>query len=78
MDRNTENEIASIVSELQSIINELEDISFGIKKDFMGIGNEKCATIISNEANKYKEVKRKIEKIDTSKIMPETTSSGRF
>ena len=60
-----------IKQDLQSIIDELEDIARGIKKDFEGIGNEQCASVISEEAKRYLEAKQKLDKIDIDKIKEE-------
>ncbi len=45
---------ANIASKLNSIIKELESIESGIRNDFQGIGNEKCADIISNVISNYR------------------------
>ena len=44
-------ELDYICSEINSIIKELENISNGLKKEFIGIGNEKCAECIDNVIN---------------------------
>jgi hypothetical protein len=43
MNASARNELASIKRELNSIISELESISKGVRNDFTGIGNNKCA-----------------------------------
>mgnify|MGYP000881557871 FL=1 len=48
MDQATKNKLANIAQELKSIINELDDISEGLGKDFIGIGGERYAAVISN------------------------------
>ena len=68
MDASTKAELESIKRELRSIINELDEISRGVKKDFVGIGNERCAACISQVAEKYREASRKINNINTSRV----------
>jgi len=67
----SQHELDAIKNDLQSIINELEDIASGIKRDFIGIGNEQCASVIIEEAERYRKVKRKLDGINISKIKEE-------
>ncbi len=62
-------ELAEIKSELNSIISELESISSGIRKDFAGIGNEKCADTIDLILSHYYSVRRKLINIDTTSVV---------
>ena len=71
MDSNSQYELYLIKSELQSIIDELNNISLGVKRDFNGIGNEKCSSSISNSAQHYREVKAQLEKMDLSALSDE-------
>jgi len=64
MKRSSRNELNNIISEIQSIINELNEVANGIQSDFNGIGNEKCASVILEVADKYNYVKRQLRKID--------------
>lgn len=57
-------ELESIKRDLQSIINELDQISAGVRTEFDGIGNDRCARAISRVADQYRWVKRQLEKID--------------
>lgn len=59
-------ELESIKRELQSIINELDSISNGVKRNFAGIGNDRCASSISSIANDYRYVKKRLDRIDTT------------
>lgn len=68
MDISAKNELSSIKSELNSIIGELESVSQGIRSDFVGIGNEKCADCIDRVLNQYYYVRRKLENLDTSTV----------
>lgn len=68
MDAGARNELNSIKRELNSIISELESISNGIRKDFTGIGNEKCADCIDRVLNQYYYVRRKLNNLDTSTV----------
>lgn len=61
-------ELASIKRELASIISELEDISGGVRRDFVGIGNDQCANCIDRVTNQYRYVKRKLDNMDTSTV----------
>lgn len=63
MDSATRREIGSIKTELQSIINELDNISIGLKTDFKNIGNDKCAQVVANVADRYRNVKKKLNNI---------------
>ena len=68
MDASARNELASIKRELNSIISELESISYGVRKDFVGIGNDKCADAISRVLNQYYYVRRKLNSLDTKTV----------
>lgn len=61
-------EFESIKRELQSIIKELDNIAYGVRRNFTGIGNDRCAQSIYSIADDYRYVKRKLDKIDTSKM----------
>lgn len=61
----------SIKAELQSIINELESVAYGVRKDFSGIGNDKCAQSIEAAADKLKRAKKQLNQIDTNRIAEE-------
>ncbi len=75
MDYETQREIYDIKIELQNIINELSNISWGVRHDFAGIGNDKCANTISNVADHYRYVKSRVENIDTSAVTDEFMAS---
>jgi uncharacterized membrane protein YgcG len=68
MDQNARNELDAIKRELWSIIKELEDISTGVRKDFAGIGNDKCADAINIVVNQYYTVYKKLNNIDTKTV----------
>ena len=68
MDTSAKNELASIKRELNSIISELESISNGVRKDFTGIGNDKCADCIDKVVNQYYHVKKKLNNLDTKTV----------
>lgn len=71
MDARAQQELYDIRSELQSIINEMRSIATGVRRDFSGIGSEKCANTISNVVDQYEYVKRKLNNIDTSTVTDE-------
>ena len=62
-------ELAAIKRELNSIISELESISIGLKNDFKGIGNEKCAASIDRVLSHYYSVRKKLDNIDTTSVV---------
>lgn len=66
MDANAKYELYLIKRELSSIINELNDIAYGVRRDFTGIGNGRCATSISGSASHYRDVLRQLERMDLS------------
>lgn len=68
MDVNARNELASIKRELNLIISELENISNGVRRDFAGIGNDKCSDCINIVVKQYYTVKRKLNNLDTSTV----------
>lgn len=61
-------ELEEIKRELSSIINELESISSGVRKDFQGIGSEKCASCINNVIGQYRGVQSQLDRISPSKL----------
>lgn len=71
MDANAQYELYLIKGELQSIIDELNNISSGVKRDFSGIGNEKCSASVSASAQHYRDVKAQLEKMDLSALSDE-------
>jgi len=68
MDAKARSELASIKTELDSIIRELESISGGVRRDFVGIGNDKCADCIDRVLSQYYYVRRKLNNLDTSTV----------
>lgn len=69
-------ELYQIKRELQSIINELDTISQEVRNGFEGIGNEECAACVKRVADHYRGVKRRLEKIDTTKVREEFAAAG--
>ena len=61
-------ELDSIKGELTSIISELESISYEVRREFVGIGSEKCSDCIDTVIDRYYYVKRKLDNIDTTKV----------
>lgn len=68
MNASARNELESIKRELNSIISELESISWGVRNDFVGIGNEKCSDCIDKVLNQYYYVRSKLNNLDTSTL----------
>ena len=71
---NSYSELVSIRHELDSIISELESISMGIRIDFKGIGNEKCAATIDTALSYYYSVRRMLNNYEL--LQPNGTSEG--
>lgn len=74
MKLNSYSELASIRHELDSIISELESVSMGIRKDFKGIGNEKCAVTIDTALSYYYSVRRMLNNYELPQ--PNVASEG--
>lgn len=68
MDANARAELESIKRELSSIISELEDISQGIRKDFVGIGNLRCAACLDSVISNYRRARKKLYNLDISAV----------
>ena len=68
MDAGARNELYAIRDELSSIIAELNDISAGVRRDFRGIGNERCAECIDRVIEQYRVVARKLNNMDTKTV----------
>ncbi len=71
MDANAQRELYEIRVELRNIINEMRSISSGVRRDFSGIGNEKCSDAINRVIDQYTYVQRKLNNIDTSAVTEE-------
>ena len=56
-------ELDEVRRELSSILNELESISGGIRNDFKGIGQEKCASAIDRVIHSYRGTLRTMNQI---------------
>ncbi len=83
MDANARYELNCIKKELDSIISELESIRNGVKKDFVGIGNEQCVASINNVLSKYYYVQKCLRNLDTTTVTEEFAEAhggggGRF
>lgn len=61
-------ELESIKSELNAIIREMDDISSGLKRDFVGIGCEQCARCVDRVNEQYRLVKTKLENMNTTQV----------
>ena len=69
MDYSSTNELNSIISDLGSVIEEMESLSDCLRRNFEGIGSEKCAHSIDVVMERYYGVKRKLNNVDTSKVV---------
>ena len=61
-------ELSETQDELRRIVNELRDIADKLRSEFQGIGSEKCANALEEEATKYESVINKLSNINTSKF----------
>lgn len=77
MSANASQELAFIKSELQSIIDELYSISAGVKRDFEGIGEERCAASLNAAAQQYAVVKQKLDSMNLSVVTEEFAARKR-
>lgn len=68
MDSATRNELNSIRTELNSIISELEDISAGVRKDFVGIGQDTCANVIDLAISNLKIGRTRLNNVDGNNL----------
>ena len=68
MNAQTRRELYSIKEELILIITELENISYGVGKDFIGIGSDKCSGSLNLVIDDYYKVQRKLNNMDTSTV----------
>lgn len=50
--------------ELRSIINELRDIEHGVKRDFIGVGQDLCGNSIAKIIDKYESVLQRLNRVD--------------
>ena len=63
---NINTELNSIKQELSSIISEMESISYAVRREFAGIGSEKCSDCIDSIVGNYRTIKSKLDNIDTT------------
>lgn len=68
MDASAKSELNAIKTELDSIIKELERIRDGVRNDFVGIGNDRCANCIDGVLNNYYRVRNKLNNLDTTTV----------
>lgn len=73
MNVDAKRELDSIKTALSAEIRELGDISSGLRRDFTGIGTERCADVIDGVISKYKTVLRKLNNIDINDVHPDYT-----
>lgn len=65
MDEKAVQELQEIKTELKKIITEMNSIALGVKKDFTGIGSEKCAKTLSLVSAQYEVARQILKNIDT-------------
>lgn len=54
--------------ELNQIIAELESIEYGLRVNFKGIGNDLCADCVSKVIDKYRGVKKRLDRVDQNRL----------
>lgn len=69
MDTKSQAELNDIIRELRSVLAELESISRGVRKDFVGIGNEQIAACIDRSCIQYDKALKALNSLDTSDIV---------
>lgn len=77
MDANAQYELYTIKKELQGIIDELDSIGIGVRRDFSGVGNDRCADSIIGSANHYRSVKARLDRMDLSALSDEFLAKQR-
>lgn len=60
--------LSSCKRELASIIRELQSIEDGIRYDFIGIGQEKCADCVGRVVEKYQSVQRRLNQVNMNRL----------
>ena len=55
-------------NELNAILRELRDIEWGVRRDFVGIGQDLCGDCINKIADKYDYVSRELSKVNQNLI----------
>jgi len=64
-------------TELYSIIRELRDIEWGIRRDFVNIGEDLCGNCISKVTDKYQyKVLRDLNNVNTNKFADWVTGNN--
>lgn len=54
--------------ELRSIISELQDIEWGVRRDFSGIGEQLCGNCIDKIADKYNNVLSRLNRVNENNL----------
>ena len=55
-------------NEMRSIVRELRDIEWGVRRDFVGIGEQLCGNCIERIIDKYSYVSRQLDSVSYSLI----------
>ena len=55
-------------NELRSIISELRDIEWGVRRDFIGIGEDLCGSCIDKIADKYDGVLIRLNRVNQNRL----------
>ncbi len=69
--KSDQQKLNDILYELSSIIKELDSIADGVRRDFTGIGNAKCANAIDDVAEKYRSVRTVLLNLDMNTLSEE-------
>lgn len=63
---NQSGNLSEVKSELRRVVNDLREIASNLRKEFDGIGTQKCANVLEEAASKYEYALSKLDNIDTS------------
>ena len=55
-------------NELRSIINEIRDVEDGVRRDFVGIGQDLCGNCIGKIGDKYDGVLTRLNQVDYNRL----------
>jgi hypothetical protein len=55
-------------SELRSIVNELRDIEWGVRHEFIGVGQDLCGNCIDKIADKYDGVLGRLSRVNYNRL----------
>ncbi|UFT99204.1 hypothetical protein KO561_18825 [Radiobacillus kanasensis] len=63
MDKKVRQEIEQIIDVLNDIARELDTISYGISREFRGIGQLTCSRSLEDAASQYRQIRDQLRRI---------------